>query len=117
MWEQASGWWPDVYRYRAQTPVVVSVAPAGDATRVRLTARLDRLARVHVLLALLAPLWVSFLAGRGATIGELMGWAVPAALWIVGSALGFLYRREAIRRRLATALCAIAEPVYRAAPW
>lgn len=116
VWEQSTGWWPDVYRYRAHTPVAVSVSPAGEATRVRLTAHLDRIARAHVVVGLLAPLWLAMLVAGGG-VSELAGWVLPAAAWVAGAIGGFFYRREAIRRRLARTLGEIARPVYRMVPW
>ncbi|MDH3606101.1 MAG: hypothetical protein OER12_03810 [Acidimicrobiia bacterium] len=116
VWEQSTGWWPDVYRYRAHTPVAVSVSSAGTATRVRLIAHLDRVARAHVVFGVLAPLWLAMLVAGGGVSG-LGGWLVPAVAWVAGAIGGFFYRREAIRRRLANALVEVARPDYRMVPW
>lgn len=117
VWEQATGWWPDVFRYRVHTPVAVSVTPTGEATRVRLTARLDRVVRAHVLLALLAPAWLLLVGLGGGTGSDVVSWVVPAIAWVAAAVIGFFHRREAIRRRLESALAEIDRPAYQRVPW
>ncbi len=117
VWQQASGWWPDLFRFRAVTPVAVTVAPGYGGTVVSLTARLDRVWRVHLAAAVLVPL-VTALALLGAVgVGDLAGGLVAALAWVGSCAWGYQYRRESIRRRLAAALGDIAEPAYRRQPW
>jgi hypothetical protein len=116
VWQQDSGWWPDLYRFRAVSPVGVTVGEADDATAIRLTARLDRVWRAHLGAALLAPLMVMMsLLGIGP--GPSVGGFILLAGWVVLCGWTYLARREAIGRRLAGALDAVASPAYRLHPW
>jgi hypothetical protein len=92
------------------------VGEADDATAIRLTARLDRVWRAHLGAALLAPLMVVMtLLGFGP--GPSLGGFILLAGWVVLCGWTYLARREAIGRRLAGALDAVASPAYRLHPW
>jgi len=117
VWRQGSGWWPDLFRFRAVTPVSFSLSPTGDETRVHLTARLDGVWRAHLLAAILGALFavVAWLTGPDLTgmVAALTG----AAAWIALCVWAYLYRREVVRRRLADALRDVSGPRYRRNPW
>ncbi len=117
VWEQASGWWPDLYRYRAHTHVAVFVAERVDGTHVRLSARLDRVWRVHLFVALLAPLFLVISAVGGAGLSNLVDLLLLAVLWVGSAIATFYYRREAIQKRLTAALVDVSLPTYRMMPW
>ena len=116
VWEQGSGWWPDLYRFTVRTPVGVSVGAADHGTSVRLTARLDRVWRTHLVAALLAPLAL-ILAAVGAGPADSAGLVLGALVWMAGAAWTYQLRREAVQRRLAAALADVARPAYRLQPW
>jgi hypothetical protein len=115
VWQQDSGWWPDLYRFRAAAPVAVSVEPADGGCAVRLTARLDRIWRAHLTGALLGPL-LFLLALAGGT-GSLPTVLVSAAGWSWFSLWSYLPRRRAVERRLRSALTDLSRPAYRLHPW
>ncbi|MBT8165854.1 MAG: hypothetical protein KJP22_05765 [Acidimicrobiia bacterium] len=116
VWQQASGWWPDLYRFSAVSPVAVTVGEADDATALRLTARLDRVWRVHLLAALLAPLAL-VLAVLGVGPGLSLGSVILLAAWVGLCGWTYLVRRTAVERRLRGALDTVANPAYRLHPW
>lgn len=116
VWEQGSGWWPDLYRLTARTPVGVSVGASDCGTTVRLTARLDRVWRAHLVAALLAPLALVLTVlgtGPSAWFGLMLG----ALAWMAVVAWAYQLRREAVQRRLAAALADVSRPAYRLQPW
>ncbi|NNC93429.1 MAG: hypothetical protein HKN80_13150, partial [Acidimicrobiia bacterium] len=116
VWEQGSGWWPDLYRFTARTPVGVSVGASDYGTTVRLTARLDRVWRAHLVSGLLAPLALVLTvlgAGPSAWFGLMLG----ALAWMAVVAWTYQLRREAVQRRLAAALADVSRPAYRLQPW
>lgn len=113
VWRQESGWWPDVFRSWAVTPVAVSIVDSGRRTVVRFMARLDRIWRAHLLAAIIAPLVAAVLLG----VGELLAVLGFGLAWVAASVLGYQYRREAIRQRLDRALGELARPDYRRQPW
>ncbi|MCP4249494.1 MAG: hypothetical protein GY778_20830 [bacterium] len=116
VWQQESGWWPDLYRFTAITAVALSVNEAAGGTTVRLTARLDRVWRGHLGAALLAPLLLAVtLFGVGPSIS--MGSVLGAFAWVGAAAWTYRLRLEAVRRRLAGALVDVARPAYRLQPW
>jgi hypothetical protein len=116
VWQQETGWWPDLYRFWAVVPVGVTVGVADDGAVVRLTARLDRVWRAHLAAALLAPvlLMVSLL-GAGPELS--VGGVVLLAAWAGLCAWTYLARRAAVERRLRAALDIVADPAYRSHPW
>lgn len=116
VWEQRSGWWPDLYRFTATTPVAVSVAETDGGSTVRLATRLDRVWRAHLVGALLAPV-VLALALLGVGPSASAGTVVVALVWIGAAAWTYQLRREAVRRRLSRALEDVARPEYRLQPW
>ncbi len=116
VWQQESGWWPDLYRFTATTAVAVSIREGDDRTTVRLTARLDRLWRVHLAAALMGPLLLlgGFIGvGPSVTVGSL----VAVLLWVGAAAWTYQQRRQAVGRRLGGALTDVARPAYRLQPW
>ncbi len=117
VWRQQSGWWPDLYRFTATTPVAAAVAEAGEGTMVRLTARLDRVWRAHVVAVLLGPLLLAIAILTGAGPAALVSAVLLSLGWALLSAWTYQLRREAIRRRLARALHDVSQPAYRLAPW
>jgi len=117
VWRQESGWWPDLYRFRAVTPVAVSIAPGDGVTVVSLTARLDRVWRGHVMAAVLAPLLVGLLLLAAPGLSSLVGGVVLGALWVGACGWAFHYRTESIRQRLASAIGEVSRPLYRLHPW
>ncbi len=117
VWEQRTGWWPDLYRYRVVTPVAVAAAVAADATRVTLIAGLDRIWRLHLLAGV-----IGFLAVVGLTIPplgltSLFAGGVQAILVVTVAWWSYYHRRQAIRARLGSALEEIGRPSYRLQPW
>jgi len=117
VWRQESGWWPDLYRFTATTPVAAAVAEAGEGTMVRLTARLDRVWRAHVVSALFGPLLLAIAVLTGAGPSALLSSLLLSFGWVAVSAWAYQLRRESIRRRLAQALHDVSQPAYRLAPW
>lgn len=116
VWQQETGWWPDLYRFWAVTPVGVTVGVADDGAVVRLTARLDRVWRAHLAAALLAPiLLVVSLLGAGPEPS--VGGVVLLAVWVGLCGWTYLARRAAVARRLRGALDTVADPAYRRHPW
>jgi hypothetical protein len=115
VWRQDSGWWPDLYRFRAAAPVAVSVRPADGGTAVRLTARLDRIWRAQLTGAILGPLL--FLLALAAGTGSLPTVLVAAVGWSCFSLWAYLPRRRAVERRLRSALTDLSRPAYRLQPW
>jgi hypothetical protein len=113
VWRQGTGWWPDLFRFRAVTPVAVSVIEAGTGTTVRFMARLDHLWRAHLVAAILVPLLAALLLG----IGELVASLFLGLAWVAVCGLGYRYRRGAVRRRLEGALRELSRPDYRSQPW
>jgi hypothetical protein len=111
VWSQASGWWPDLYRFLSVTTLAVSLMAAGEGTTVRLVARLDRVWRGHLVAAVLLPL------GLLAVNPGVLAWFGVTAGWVVACGAGYSHRRESIRRRLEQALRELARPDYRRHPW
>ena len=116
VWQQDSGWWPDLYRFTAITPVAVSVASSDHGTRARLTARLERIWRAHLIAALLAPLAL-ILAVLGAGPSASVELVLGALAWMSIAGWTYQLRREAVQRRLAGALDDVSRPAYRLQPW
>ena len=116
VWHQTSGWWPDLYRFTAITPVAVSLSGSESEATVRLTARLDRIWRSHLLAALLAPLvLVMAFLRTGSSVS--LGLALGAVVWMTAAAWTYQQRRDAVARRLAGALGDVSNPAYRFHPW
>lgn len=113
VWRQESGWWPDLFRYRAVTPVAVSVVASGRSAVVRLMARLDHMWRSHLVAAVVVPILAAFFVG----IGEIAFILAFGAGWVALSLIGYQYRRDAVRQRLEQALRELARPDYRSQPW
>jgi hypothetical protein len=116
-WEQDSGWWPDLYRFRASTPVSVWTGGGGESTWVRLSARLDNAWRSHVLASLAAPLLLVLWTLTSGSFGEALAWLPIVAAWMLAVTWAYRLRRAAIGRRLVAALRDVARPSYRLAPW
>jgi hypothetical protein len=116
VWRQEGGWWPDLYRFTASTPVGLAVAESDDGTLVRLTARLDRIWRTHLIAGIIAPV-LAALAFFTAVIPSPVTSLAGAVLGAGASVWWYQLRRRAIERRLARALTEIASPAYRLAPW
>lgn len=117
VWRQDSGWWPDLYRFTAVTPVATSLAAADDGTVVRMTARLDRVWRGHALAALLALLLLGLSVLTGSGPSDILGTVVLGAIWLALVAWTYYARREAIQRRLAGAITDVSGAAYRRNPW
>jgi hypothetical protein len=115
VWRQASGWWPDLFRFTASTTVSATVFAATHGAAVRLTAALDRVWRAHIIAALLGPLFLVAVAVLG--YGFDRGAALLAVAWPLFSAWSYLFRRATVQRRLEGALRDIARPDYLLAPW
>lgn len=117
VWRQQNGWWPDLYRFLAGTPVAVTVAPAGPRTFVGLTAGLDRVFRVHVAAAFfgLVAAALIFLSRPGVT--QLATIAALTLGWLAADLWAFMRRRIAVEQRLLGALTDISQPRYRLTPW
>lgn len=116
VWHQTSGWWPDLYRLTAITPVAVSISGTDAEATVRLTARLDRIWRGHLMAALLGPLVIILAVVRaGSSIS--VGLVVGAVVWMTAAAWTYQLRRDAVQRRLAGALGDVSNPAYRFQPW
>ena len=117
VWEQRSGWWPDLYRFLALTPVAVAADDSGNSTRITLTAGLDRIWRVHLLVGVLG-----FVAAAVVTIPTLELTTMLAGILVATLFMGlswwlYLRRRRLIEWRLQWALEEIARPSYRVQPW
>jgi len=116
VWEQGSGWWPDLYRFRAITPVALTIVESGEGSAARLTARLDSIWRVHLIGALLAPLTlVLAVLGIGPPMSRELLFGCLA--WMIVAVATLQLRQEAVRRRLAGALNDVSRPAYRLQPW
>jgi hypothetical protein len=116
VWQQETGWWPDLYRFWAVAPVGVVVGEADDGSVVRMTARLDRLWRAHLGAALLGPLLL-VMAVLGAGPPPSLGGVGLLVVWVGLCGWTYLARRAAVERRLRGALATVADPAYRMHPW
>lgn len=116
-WEQDSGWWPDLYRFRATTPVSVWTGRRGGSTWVRLTARLDNAWRSHLLAGILGPVLLVLWALTGTRLSQVVAWLPMTAAWVFAVTWAYRLRRASVGRRLVAALRDVARPSYRLAPW
>ena len=115
VWRQATGWWPDLFRYRTIVMISATVFATTGGSMIRLTANLDRIWRAHLFASLAGLLLlVTGWAGDALDLAPAM---LLGALWTAGVAGGFWYRRSAIQSRLASAIRDIGRPDYLLAPW
>ena len=117
VWEQRTGWWPDLYRFRALTPIAVSAVQSGEATRVTITAGLDRIWRLHLVAGALGLLAATFLAIPPLALTSLFAAGLQAGLVAGSSWWSYVQRSRAIRTRLQRGLEEIASPTYQLQPW
>lgn len=117
LWRQRGGWWPDLYRLSAVTPVAVTVSQAGEQSFVSLTAGIDRVFRAHIVAAFVGMLAavLIFLSRPGP--GQLLALTGLLVIWLAADLWAFMRRRLAIQHRLAGALADVARPSYRHQPW
>jgi len=117
VWEQRSGWWPDLYRFLALTPVAVAVSDSGNSTRITLIAGLDRIWRVHLLIGVLGFVAAAVVTVPTLELTNMLAGVLVATLFMVLSWWFYLRRRRMITWRLQWALEEIARPSYRMQPW
>ena len=117
MWRQQGGWWPDLYRFTAVSPVAVTVTHAGQRAFVSLTAGLDRLFRAHVVAAVLGVITAVLIFFSRPGAGQLLTLTALLGGWLVADLWAFMRRRAAIEQRLIGAVEAISLPEYRSQPW
>lgn len=112
VWQQDTGWWPDLFRFRSVTTLAVTMVGAGVGTTVRFMARLDRIWRAHLAAAVVVPLLLA-----AAAVTNPVSLVAMTLGWMALCGGGYLYRREAVRRRLEQGLSELSQPRYRRQPW
>ena len=117
VWEQRSGWWPDLYRFLALTPVAVAASDSGNSTRITLIAGLDRIWRVHLLIGVLGFVTAAVVTILTLELTNMLAGILVATLSMGLSWWFYLRRRRLITLRLQWALEEIARPSYRVQPW
>lgn len=117
VWEQRTGWWPDVYRFRVVTPVAVAATFSSDQTHITLTAGLDRIWRLHLISGLLGLLALIALGLPPLSVTSFMVATVQAGVVVGVAWWSYRFRRRAILMRLQWALEEIGRPSYQLQPW
>ncbi len=117
VWEQRTGWWPDVYRFRVVTPVAVATTATQGQTQVTLTAGLDRIWRLHLVAGLVGLLSLLAMALPPLSVTNFIVAAVQAGVLVAVVWWSYRFRRRAIHARLGWALDEIGRPSYQLQPW